>query len=84
VTVAIKPRSGGEALMIPREAIVGSIQDAKVFVVKNKIASLRSVVATKEVGLKVEISSGLQAGEAVVTDGLNNLSDNTPVIVRND
>jgi multidrug efflux pump subunit AcrA (membrane-fusion protein) len=84
VTISIEPRSTGAGLVIPREAIIGSFQDAKVFVVKNKIASLRSVVAVKEVGTNVEISSGLQVGEEVVTDGMSNLSDNAPVTVRND
>jgi len=84
VTITVKSHSGEESIVIPREAIVGSFQDAKVFVVKNKIASLRTVVADKEVGTNVEISSGLAVGETVVTDGLNNLSDNSPVIVRNE
>jgi len=84
ITITINAHLGGESLVIPRAAIVGSIQDAKVFVVKNKIASLRSVVANKEIGTNVEISSGLQVGEAVVVDGMDNLSDNTPVIVRNE
>jgi RND family efflux transporter MFP subunit len=84
VTITINAHLDGESLVIPRAAIVGSIQDAKVFVVKNKIASLRSVVADKEIGINVEISSGLQVGEAVVVDGMDNLSDNTPVIVRNE
>ena len=84
VTITIKPHSEEESIVIPREAIVGSFQDAKVFVVKNNVASLRSVVADKEVGTNVEISSGLEVGETVVTDGLNNLSDNARVIVRNE
>ena len=84
VTISIEPRSSGAGLVIPREAIIGSFQDAKVFVVKNKIASLRSVAAVKELGTNVEISSGLQVGEEVVTDGMSNLSDNAPVTVRND
>ena len=84
VTITIAPHSGDESIVIPREAIVGSFQDAKVFVVKNNVANLRTVVADKEVGTNVEISSGLAVGESVVTDGLNNLSDNSPVIVRNE
>lgn len=84
VTITIKPRSSGLAMVIPREAIVGSFQDAKVFVVKDKVARLRPVMAVKEIGTNVQISSGLEVGEAVVTDGMNNLSDNTPVTVRNE
>jgi RND family efflux transporter MFP subunit len=84
VTVTIKPRASGSAIVIPREALVGSFQDAKVFVVKDKVARLRSVMAVKEIGTNVQISSGLDVGEAVVIDGMNNLSDNTPVTVRNE
>ena len=61
ITITINAHSGGESIVIPRAALVGSIQDAKVFVVKNKIASLRSVVAKDEIGTNVEISSGLEA-----------------------
>ena len=84
VTITVRPNSNGAVTVIPREAIVGSIQDAKVFVVKDKIAKLRSVVAGREIGTNVEITSGLEVGETVVTDGLNNLSDNAQVIVRNE
>ncbi len=84
ITITINAHLDEESLVIPRAAIVGSIQNAKVFVVKNKIASLRSVVAEKEIGTNVEISGGLQVGEAVVVDGMDNLSDNSPVVVRNE
>jgi membrane fusion protein (multidrug efflux system) len=84
VTISIRPKSDGVLTVIPREAIVGSVQDAKVFVVKGKIALLRSVVTGKEIGTSVEITNGLQLGESVVTDGLNNLSDSSEVIVRNE
>ncbi len=84
VTITLTTKSGGTSMVIPREAIVGSIQDPKVFVVKDKIARLRSIVVDKEIGTSVAVTSGLEVGEKVVTDGLNNLSDNSPVVVRNE
>lgn len=70
-------------IIIPREAIVGSIRDAKVYVVDSGIAKLRSVSVGTENGTNVEIVSGLQEGETVVVYGKNNLKDNAAVVVRN-
>lgn len=70
-------------ILIPREAIVGSIKSAKVYVVKDNIAFLRSVAVGNESGTNVEIVSGLQEGEVVVVNGKNNLKDQASVIVRN-
>ncbi|HTY37410.1 MAG TPA: efflux RND transporter periplasmic adaptor subunit [Bacteroidota bacterium] len=82
VTVTFKPKSSAPALVIPRAALVGSLQDAKLFVVKDNVAKLRSVTAVREIGTSVEISSGLEEGEMVVIDGQDNLSDNVAVVVR--
>ena len=69
-------------MVIPREAIVGSLQNAQVYVVNNNIARLRSVLAGKEIGTNVEVMQGLQEGESVVVDGQNNLNDSIKVVVR--
>jgi len=80
--VNFMPKSSGNLIVIPRESIVGSIKDAKLFIVNNNVAKVRSVVVGKEIGKNVEILSGLQEGELVVLNGQNNLSDGAPVIVR--
>jgi RND family efflux transporter MFP subunit len=80
--IMFKPRSTGPVLLVPRQAIVGSMQDPSVFVVNNNTAALRKVVVTREIGTLVAIGSGVNEGEAVVVDGQNNLSDNAPVVVR--
>ncbi len=76
------PKRSEELLLVPRVAIIGSMQAPKVFVVNNNQALLRSVIAVREIGTNVAISSGIQAGDSVVVDGQNDLSDNAPVIVR--
>jgi RND family efflux transporter MFP subunit len=73
----------GRALTIPRSALVGSVRQAQVYVVKEGMASLRSLVIEGISGDVVRVRSGLTAGESVVTNGQNNLRDNIAVTVAN-
>lgn len=82
VHVTFKPNSESSALVIPRTAILGSVQNAQVYVVSNNVAKLRTVIVGKEFSTNVEILQGLQEGDSVVVDGENNLSDNINVTVR--
>lgn len=80
--VTFRPKSTGTSVQIPRRAIVGSIQDPAVYVVKNGTALLRPVVVTREAGLMVALANGVAEGDSVVVDGQNNLTDNAFVVVR--
>ena len=73
--------SNGESLVIPRESLVGSIKDARVFIVKDQRVKLKNVVAGRSSGNFLEILSGLVENEIVVTNGQNNLSDNSKVAI---
>ncbi len=75
-------KNKAEYIIVPREAIVGSLKNAKVYVVKDNVAKLRSIIVRKEVGTSIEILDGLNEGEIVVVNGQNNLKDNAAVIVR--
>lgn len=77
-----RPKAAGAVIQVPRRAIVGSIQDAKVFVVKNGTALARPVVVSREAGLMVALSQGVAEGDTVVVDGQNNLDDNVRVVIR--
>jgi RND family efflux transporter MFP subunit len=68
-------------LVIPRTAFVGSVNSNQVFVVQNEVANLKKIVAGRVFGDKVEVLSGLQEGEIVVTSGQINLSDGTKISV---
>lgn len=68
-----------DVLLIPREAIVGSIQNPSVYVVKDGIASLRDVRVGTVTQNQVEILNGLSAGEKVVRSGQINLRDGVKV-----
>jgi RND family efflux transporter MFP subunit len=71
------------ALIIPRSALTGSIKDPKVFVVKDGKAELRQVQLGAEAGLNLEIVSGIQAGEKIVTNGQTNLRSGSKVTIIN-
>lgn len=70
---------GSQFLVVPRSAFVGSVSENKIFVVKNGVAKLVTVQSGQNFGDKVEILSGLNAGDVVVTSGQINLTDNAPI-----
>lgn len=70
-----------QGLTVPRKAIAGSLQDAKVYVVKDSVAKLRRVELGIVYGNKVEVRSGLEKDELVVVAGQFNLSDGVQVEV---
>ena len=70
-----------EVTTIPRSAFVGSVSSNQVFVVNNNVATLKTIVAGRIFGDKVEILNGLNDGDVVVTSGQINLSDSTKVSI---
>ncbi len=72
-----------ESVLIPREALIGSIKDAKVFVVENGIAKEKNIVIGSTSDKMLEVLSGLNAGEKIVVSGQNNLKDNYKVTIAN-
>lgn len=73
--------SQSEALMIPREAIIGSVKKPEVFVVENGVAIKRPIIAGAESGTNVQLLSGLKENETIVVNGHNNLRDSMAVSI---
>lgn len=69
------------AIAVPREAFSGSIQEGKLFVLNGDKAELRTVTPGMTYGNKVEILSGLNEGEIVITSGQINLQNGSEVKV---
>lgn len=69
------------ALTVPRTAFVGSVSDNKIFVVKDGKAVETKVQPGRSFGDYIEVLSGLNAGDEVITSGQINLFDQTPVKV---
>jgi RND family efflux transporter MFP subunit len=72
-------RGERKALVIPRVAIVGSLRDPEVFVVAQGAAQKRKIVIGGEYGTDVEVRSGLEEKDAVVTSGQTLLAEGQAV-----
>jgi len=64
---------------IPRNAFLGGVGNNQVFVVKDSVARLTKIVSGRILGEEVEVLSGLNEGDVVVTSGQINLQDGTKV-----
>lgn len=79
--VAIATDTRGEALLIPKGALLREDDEAAVYVVRDSLA-FRQVVATGyETDADVEITRGLEPGARVVTLGQAALADSAKVLV---
>ncbi len=84
VDVAFNRQNERKTLQIPREALVGSVKDAQVYVVgSNSVAKLKPVTIAGDNGSYLEVSQGLSENEKVVTSGQINLNDGTEVAIIN-
>ncbi len=71
-----------QAILIPRRAIVGSLQEAVVFVIaEDSIARERSIQLGRVVGERIEVRAGLSPGERIAIAGQTYLSDSARVRV---
>ncbi len=74
---------GGEqsvnAMVVPRNAFVGSVSSNQIFAIENGKAVLKNVVSGRNFGDYIEVVSGLEKGTVVVTSGQINLLEGTPV-----
>ncbi|MFT2009936.1 efflux RND transporter periplasmic adaptor subunit [Pontibacter sp. 13R65] len=68
-----------DAMLLPREAIVGSIQNPNVYVVKDGVANARKVRVGMVTQNQVEILDGVQPGEQIVRSGQINLREGMKV-----
>lgn len=66
-------------LMIPRSALISSVQNPQVYVVQQQKAVLRSINLGNEFGNQIEVISGLSAGDTIVVSGQLNLSNGAEV-----
>jgi RND family efflux transporter MFP subunit len=80
VDIAFNRKSQAPSLQIPREALVGSVKNAQVYVVSDdNTARLRKVTIGADNGDHLEVLAGLREGERVLTTGQINLTDSTRV-----
>ncbi len=75
--------SNNKSLVIPRDALLGSVKNAQVFLVENGVAKLRNLVLGNSSNNYLEVLKGLQPGDVVVVNGQNNLKDDYKVKIVN-
>jgi RND family efflux transporter MFP subunit len=83
-TVKFFSSTKGESLMIPREALIGSVKNPKVYVVDNNTAKLVDLVIGRSYDNYLEVLSGLKEGQTIVVNGQNNLEENSKVKIINE
>lgn len=71
----------GKALMIPRDAIVSSIKDPSVYVVKGERVELTKISTGRDYSSYLEVTSGINEGDQVVTNGQINLMDGSSISI---
>lgn len=67
------------AMFIPAEAVIPGLDEKNVFVIKNGLAERRAVETGLRTATQVHILSGLQAGDLVITSGLQQMRANQAV-----
>jgi len=67
------------AIAIPTEAIIPEMEGERVFVYKNGKAQSRKVVIGLRTEAKIQITSGLEFGDTLITSGIMQLRQNLPV-----
>jgi len=80
-SVDVNHELGANALTVSRTALIGSSQNAQVFVVENGIARLRNIQLGAGNENRVLVTGGLKEGEVVITGGLVNVRDGVKVTV---
>lgn len=80
-TVLFEDVNGHSALVIPRNALTGSIKEPKVFVVIGDSVQLREIGVGEADDNLVEVTRGLEPGELVVVSGQMNLENGSAVTV---
>jgi len=79
VTAEIDLKNKTLPLLIPREALVGSLNDASVYVYDNGIANLRKITVGHDYNNYLEVLDGLKENELVITNGQINIADKSNV-----
>jgi hypothetical protein len=76
------PVGEASAIRVPAAAVIQRGQMELVFVVVGNQAQLRLVKTGSRIGDEVELVSGLNSGEQVVTENASDLVDGQPVTIK--
>ena len=80
--VLLKSETSAKGIIIPSSAIQGTENQPQVYIVKNGKALLQNITISNKIQNKAVVSSGLNEGDVIVTNGFINLFDGANVIVK--
>jgi len=81
-TARIHQPSSAPALLVPANALETVAGTTRVYVVKNNRVEERIITTGETVGDRIEITSGVAAGDSVATDPKGRLADGQTVALR--
>jgi RND family efflux transporter MFP subunit len=81
VNASVNMNHSGTTLMIPRDAIVSSVKDPSVYVVRGETVELVKITTGSDYSSYIEVIAGLGAGDRVVTNGQINLMDGAKITI---
>ena len=83
-TIKVLLKDIGDAVMIPTEAVIPELRGNKVYIVKNGKAQAVQIETGIRTSAKVQVITGLQIGDTLVTTGIMQLKPDAAVkIIRN-
>jgi hypothetical protein len=80
--VILKNDTQEKGIIIPASAIVGKAIQPQVYLIKNGKSVLQNITISKKIQNKAVVSSGLKAGDVIVTNGFINLFDGANITVK--
>jgi RND family efflux transporter MFP subunit len=81
--VQLSANNTEQGILIPSSAIINKGNSTQVYVVKNGKAVLQTITISKNIGNKTIVSSGLDQGDIIITNGFINLFDGANVKTKN-
>jgi membrane fusion protein (multidrug efflux system) len=82
VEVLINLQELKSVLLVPISSLVPKINEQTVYVVKNGLATEKTITTGFRNDKYAQILSGLNIGDTVMVTGLVNIRNNTPVVVK--
>ncbi|MDR1153415.1 MAG: efflux RND transporter periplasmic adaptor subunit [Bacteroidales bacterium] len=78
---AVGAKNFSPLLMIPRDAIVSSVKEPSVYLIDDSLARLTRITTGRDRGEYLEVLSGLNGNDRIVTNGQINLMDGAKVSI---
>lgn len=80
--VEIDINNNEQGIIIPSSCVIGTAGQPQVYIVKNGKAMLANITISKRTENKIVVSSGLQEGDVIITNGFVNLFDGANISTK--